>query len=88
MAGCRTGRGRGDRRAIFISNYRRLVRYDCKIDKAVENCVDDYQAGAAARGGGLDRDQFASVPLIGGNGFYVEDGGMFALGPSGFEQGG
>ena len=27
------------------------------------------------------------VPIIGGNGFYVEDGGMFAVGPSGFEQG-
>ena len=29
----------------------------------------------------------SSIPLIGTASFFVEDGGMFAIGPSGFEQG-
>lgn len=73
--------------ALFISNYRRLVRYDCKIDTTVENCVDDARL-VPPREVVAWTEINASVPLIGGNGFYVEDGGMFALGPSGFEQGG
>ena len=72
---------------LFISNYRRLIRYDCKIDKTVENCVDDSRL-VPPREVVAWTEINSSVPLIGGNGFYVEDGGMFALGPSGFEQGG
>jgi hypothetical protein len=72
---------------LFISNYRRLVRYDCKIDTTVENCVDDPRL-VPPREVVAWTEINSTVPLIGGNGFYVEDGGMFALGPSGFEQGG
>ena len=70
---------------LFISNYRRLVRQDCKVDK-VENCVDDFRL-VSPREVVAWTEINSPVPLIGGNGFYVEDGGMFALGPSGFEQG-
>lgn len=72
---------------LFVSNYRKLVRYDCKIDRAVANCVDDPKL-VPPREVVAWTEINSAVPIIGGNGFYVEDGGMFALGPSGFEQGG
>jgi hypothetical protein len=76
---------------LFISNYRRLVRYDCKIDKPInpdlKDCMDDPKL-VSPREVVAWTEINSTVPLIGGNGFYVEDGGMFALGPSGFEQGG
>lgn len=76
---------------LFVSNYRRLVRSDCKIDKEInpdsKDCVDDPQL-VPPREVVAWTELNSTVPIIGGNGFYVEDGGMFALGPSGFEQGG
>lgn len=71
---------------LFVSNYRRLVRYDCKVDVDVPNCVDDPKL-VSPREVVAWTEINSPVPLIGGNGFYVEDGGMFALGASGFEQG-
>lgn len=72
--------------ALFVSNYRRLVRYDCKIDVDVKDCVDDPSL-VSPREVVAWTEINSPVPIIGGNGFYVEDGGMFAIGPSGFEQG-
>ncbi|HTJ96962.1 MAG TPA: hypothetical protein VL381_05790 [Rhodocyclaceae bacterium] len=75
-----------DADALFVSNYRRLVRYDCKVDTSVKDCVDDPKL-VSPREVVAWTEINSPVPIIGGNGFYVEDGGMFALGPSGFEQG-
>jgi hypothetical protein len=76
--------------ALFISNYRRLVRYDCKVDTKIDpelkDCVDDPKL-VSPREIVAWTEINSPVPIIGGNGFYVEDGGMFAIGPSGFEQG-
>lgn len=60
---------------LFVSNYRKLSR--SATDRSL---VSPREVVAWT-------EINSPVPIIGGNGFYVEDGGMFALGPSGFEQG-
>lgn len=66
-----------DKRAdvLFISNYRKLARSDADRTLVSPREVVGWT------------EINSPVPIIGGNGFYVEDGGMFALGASGFEQG-
>jgi ABC-type uncharacterized transport system substrate-binding protein len=60
---------------VLISNYRHLVR--SSTDPTLvppDEVVRWTQANSR-------------LPLIGANGFFVEDGGMLAIGTSGFEQG-
>lgn len=61
---------------LFVSNYRKLSR------SATDRTLVSPREVVAWT------EINSPVPIIGGNGFYVEDGGMFAIGPSGFEQGG
>lgn len=60
---------------IFVSNYRKLAR--SATDRSLVSPSEIV----------LWTELNSPVPIVGGNGFYVEDGGMFALGASGFEQG-
>ena len=61
--------------AIVVTNYRRLYR-DASRSKLVP-------AGEVVRW----TEEHSKLPLVGIAGSFVEDGGMFALGASGFEQG-
>lgn len=73
QAAVRAAQGEVD--ALLLSNYRQLARSaDDKTLVPPEEVVRWTEANT-------------QLPLIGMNGFYVEDGGMLAIGTSGYEQG-
>jgi hypothetical protein len=60
---------------VLISNYRNLRRKDGEAALVPPEEVVRWS------------EQHSPLPLVGVGGFFVEEGGMFAVGASGFEQG-
>ena len=60
---------------ILISNYRAVYRQKGKPEVVSAKEVGQWTLANAI------------IPLVGMSGFFVEEGGMFAIGASGFEQG-
>ena len=60
---------------VLITNYRALYRQKGKPEVVSAKEVSRWTLANA------------TVPLVGMSGFFVEEGGMFAIGSSGFEQG-
>lgn len=69
----RQTKGKAD--VILISNYRNLYEVDGKPTLVAPSTVMQWT------------ESNSPVPVVGTGGFVVEDGGMFAVGASGFEQG-
>lgn len=65
----------GQADVIITTNYRKLTR-----SKGSKELVQPDEIVKWT-------EQHSTLPLIGTNGFYVEDGGMMAIGTSGYEQG-
>jgi hypothetical protein len=69
----RSAPGRAD--VIITTNYRKLTRSAASRELVSPEEVVKWTEGNS------------KLPVIGTNGFYVEDGGMLAIGTSGYEQG-
>ena len=60
---------------VLISNYRAIHRQKGELERVSAKEVIRWTLANA------------TIPLVGMSGFFVEEGGMFAIGSSGFEQG-
>jgi len=60
---------------LLISNYRAVYRADRKTEVVQPQEIMRWT------------EQNSTIPLVGMAGFFTDDGGMFAVGASGFEQG-